>query len=77
MTSLSFFFLQVRDNTYKDLRQYILEMNKRHCKRVTQFGGKGHVVYDALDKKKDEIWRRMHSDPTPSERRVETRRGNT
>ncbi|KAF8347611.1 hypothetical protein F5887DRAFT_1157728 [Amanita rubescens] len=59
------------DETYKDLRQYILEMNKRHCKMVTQFGGKGDVVYDTLDKKMEEIWRYMHSDATPSKRRVD------
>ena len=46
-------------------------MDKRHCKRVTQFGGKGDVVYDNLEKKKEEIWRRMHSDLKPPERMVD------
>ncbi len=46
-------------------------MNQKHCKRVTQFGGKGDVVYDTLNKKTEELWRRIHSGPIPSERGVD------
>ena len=61
------FFFQTKRRNYKDLREYILEMNKRHCKRVSQLGGNGDAVYDSLDHKTEEIWRRVHSDPTPPE----------
>ncbi|KAF8336728.1 hypothetical protein F5887DRAFT_1078533 [Amanita rubescens] len=53
----------VRDPTYKDLRQYRLEMNRRHSKKVSKFWGKGDLVYKILENKMEEIWSRtMHSD---------------
>ncbi len=60
------FFSQYEHDNYKDLRRYILEMNKGLCKLFTESGMNGDEVYDTLNKKKEEIWRRMHSDPTPS-----------
>jgi len=68
---INLFDFMIEDDAYKDLRRCILEMDKRHCKRVTQFGGKGDVVYDTLEKKKEEIWRRIHSDLMPAERVVD------
>lgn len=47
-------------------------MNKRYCKILTLLGENGDAVYDTLAEKKEEIWRRMHSDPTPSEMLVES-----
>ncbi len=48
-------------------------MNERHCKTVNKLGGNGKVVYDAMNRKKEEVWGRMHSGPGPtlSERRVD------
>ena len=61
------FSLQIwRNTTYENIRLYILELNRTHCKTVSQLGGNGDVVYDALNKKTEEIWRRMHSDAIPS-----------
>ncbi|KAF8337137.1 hypothetical protein F5887DRAFT_1078396 [Amanita rubescens] len=68
---MSFLDPRIKGNTYKDVRRYILEMNQKHCQRVTQFGGKGDVVYETLNKKTEEIWRRIHSDPIPSEKRAD------
>jgi len=70
-TSFIRFDLKHENHDYKDLRQYILEMNIWFCKMVGMLGANGDVLYDTLDKKKEEIWRRMHSNPTTSERRVD------
>ena len=63
------FFFQWEFHSYKDLRQYILEMDKAHCNMVTQLGGNGDVTYDTLHKKKEEIWRgvTVQSDVTLSD----------
>jgi len=50
--------------SYKDFRQYILNMNKRHCDRVTLSGGNGDAVGINWDKKMEEMWSRVYSDPT-------------
>ncbi|KAF8344770.1 hypothetical protein F5887DRAFT_969783, partial [Amanita rubescens] len=52
---------------YESFRFYIAELNERHCKRVTRLGGNGDKVYDTWNRKKEEIWRRTHSDPTLSD----------
>jgi len=53
---------KVRDDpTHKDLRQYILEKNKSHSKKVSKLGGKGDLVFKILDDKMEEIWYRMCS----------------
>ncbi|KAF8335165.1 hypothetical protein F5887DRAFT_989800 [Amanita rubescens] len=51
--------------TYEGLRLQILEMNEKHCKRVTQLGGNGDEVYATLDEKKEKIWRRMYTKSDP------------
>ncbi|KAF8328749.1 hypothetical protein F5887DRAFT_1288034 [Amanita rubescens] len=33
---MSFLDPRIKGNTYKDVRRYILEMNQKHCQRVTQ-----------------------------------------
>lgn len=54
--------------SYKDFRQYILDMNKRHCKTISRLGGNGDAVYDHLDDEKpEEVWLCVYSDPTPSD----------
>ncbi len=42
-------------------------MNKRHCQTISRLGGNGDKVYDNLDKKMEEMWRCVYSDPTPSD----------
>lgn len=37
-------------------------MNKRHCKRVAKLGGNADLVYNTLNDKMEQIWRRRHPD---------------
>ncbi|KAF8344503.1 hypothetical protein F5887DRAFT_262832 [Amanita rubescens] len=60
-----------KSRNYKDLREHILEMHKRHCKRVDQFGGNGNAVYDTLNKKTEEIWRCVPPVPISAKSRVD------
>lgn len=40
-------------------------MNKRHCQTISRLGRNGDMVYDNLEKKTEETWHRVYSDPTP------------
>ena len=45
-------------------------MNKRHCRRVSQLGGNGDAVYHNLNQKKEDVWRRMHSESVEPPRKT-------
>jgi hypothetical protein len=47
---------------YRKLGDMIISMNREHSRGVALFGKAADAVYATLDKKKEEIWRRMHSD---------------
>ena len=47
---------------YRKLRGMVISMNREHSRMATLSGKAADAVYATLDKKKEEIWRRMHSD---------------
>ena len=47
---------------YRKLRDIIISMNRQHSLVATWSGEAAHAVNATLDKKREEIWRRMHSD---------------
>ena len=47
---------------YRKLRDMIISMNRQHSLVATWSGEAAHAVNATLDKKREEIWRRMHSD---------------
>ena len=47
---------------YRKLRDMIISMNRQHSHIATWSDEAAHAVYATLDKKREEIWRRMHSD---------------
>ena len=47
---------------YRKLRDMIISMNREHSRVATLSGEAADAVYATLDKKREEIWRRMHSD---------------
>ena len=61
------FFQYEHLRSYRDLRDYIKDMNIHHC-RI--FGDASDVMYNTLDKKKEEVWGRMYSNSTSSESKV-------